>query len=354
MRTFIRVFSVAASLAIVVTALGRTTVADAQPAVTPAAPTAGRQWTVSRTGGADFTDISSALEAAEAGDVIRVAQGRYAESLRIGKDVKIFGAGERPESVVIEARRAPCAVIDAPRGELRNMTLRFVGNERKNCIDINGGHFTIAESRISSAGASAIAARNGAAPVLSDNWIGDSAEAGVLVTQGARGELRNNVITGNGKAGVAITKGGAPLLVGNVIELNRTLGVVVTLGAAGVLRENRIVRNGEFGVHVTRDSAPELEGNEVLENGQAGLLVALNGGGRYIGNRIVANRGGGVVIQSGADPTLEGNAILRNQGDGVLIQDYGRGRFKTNRIEGNQDRAWNIGSTGRPLRYGEP
>ena len=59
-------------------------------AVTAAPLAAQRTWIVDETGGGDFHDISPAIQAAAAGDTIRVRRGSYGEFI-VGKSLRILG-----------------------------------------------------------------------------------------------------------------------------------------------------------------------------------------------------------------------------------------------------------------------
>ena len=75
----------------------------------------GAQLTVAVDGGADYTSISEAVAAAQDGDTVLVAPGRYDEALIVDKDITLRGTGDRPRDVAIYVPEdAPAAAEAMP------------------------------------------------------------------------------------------------------------------------------------------------------------------------------------------------------------------------------------------------
>ena len=64
-------------------------------------------WTVDDSGGADFTDLQAAVDAASSGDVLLVAAGVYGNVAVLGKGLTILGDGAAPSVRQLVARDLP-------------------------------------------------------------------------------------------------------------------------------------------------------------------------------------------------------------------------------------------------------
>lgn len=78
-------------------------------------------WTVDDSGGADFTDLQAAVDAASSGDVLLVAAGVYGNVAVLGKGLTILGDGAAPSVRQLVARDLP------PGEELVLRSLKFIG-----------------------------------------------------------------------------------------------------------------------------------------------------------------------------------------------------------------------------------
>ena len=220
---------------------------------------------VAHDGTGDFTTITQAVGAAQAGDVILVRAGTYDESVSVGRDVTISGEGDRAGVVIQPSSGSSSFSLGASGATLSNLTLRgsFAG------VTMDGGGPTLEDLSFDNAGMPAGAERDGSA---------------VLVSGGARALIRDNTITG-GSIGILVTDGKA-VLKGNDISGTSVAGIQVDAGA------------------------PRLSQNAVHDNQGSGVAV-LDGSASLSGNAITANANG-LVLGGGATLTLSGNAICDN------------------------------------------
>ena len=94
---------------------------SALPLDAQSGPSIGNVWTVDDSGGADFSDLQPAVDAASSGDVLLVAAGVYGNVAVLGKGLTILGDGAVPSVRQLVAR-------DLPAGEeLVLRSLAFVG-----------------------------------------------------------------------------------------------------------------------------------------------------------------------------------------------------------------------------------
>lgn len=289
--------------------------------------------TVAADGSADHETISAAIEAASAGDTIRIAPGTYVEHLEIDKDLTISGQGDRAD-VIIEPpddqeRRlvGDQMAYDLIWAEGVDVTLEgFTLGERFGyAIVITDGTATIRDvlvpdTILTLAGstatiedsdlmllefgeASEVAVRDstlrngtfvwdGAIGVFEDNEVLDKPivadgganitvigntfaptedEAGVLVFDPESvGTVIDNTFTG-GSIGIVFEYAVESLAEGNTIT-DAYDGVAV-VESGSVIRDNTITGATGYGVHTVGEGMT-IEGN-LIEGGRAGLYAML-------------------------------------------------------------------------------
>jgi hypothetical protein len=167
---------------------------------------------------APYLTIQAAVDAASAGDIIRVADGNYPENITISKsELHLVGTGP--------AR----AVIDASPGGLSGVTI----TQSAHAVTLANFRFTNADNQ------------------------GSGFVAGIIIYGSAepqpRGiEVCNNVFVDN-EAGIA-AQNTAPTVVNNTFVQNTTAGVSTSLRSEAVIRNN-IFQGNAKGIDTTGTSA---------------------------------------------------------------------------------------------------
>jgi len=101
-----------------------------------------KTWYVDDSGGADFTSIQDAVNAANKGDTIIVKDGTYIENVKVNKSLIIRSEGGY-ERTIIEAKNPNDHVfeIDVDKGELSGFTIKNACGEKKAGIKISNAHY---------------------------------------------------------------------------------------------------------------------------------------------------------------------------------------------------------------------
>ena len=189
----------------------------------------------------DYTTITAAVDAANPGDVVEVGPGVYRESVVLGSNIILSGAGA--DSTVIEAVDSHAVLADQVRAStIRGFTLRGAGSYAvmiqrgsfvhvlDNVITESGGGIEFYESTGSVVGNTfidfsdedqyAVSCMNDSSPLITRNFIIRS-DYGVMSYYESHPTITNNTIVG-GRVGIEMRdffdiKTSKPVILNNII-----------------------------------------------------------------------------------------------------------------------------------------
>ncbi|MDD3135923.1 MAG: NosD domain-containing protein, partial [Methanoregula sp.] len=93
-----------------------------------------RTWYVDDSGGADFTTIQAAVNAASPGDIIKVGDGTYRENIQIDRKVTLEAANRGMARIIPVNANVPVIKVVADRVTIRGMEIRGTEFSRYRCI----------------------------------------------------------------------------------------------------------------------------------------------------------------------------------------------------------------------------
>ncbi len=282
-----------------------------------------------------FCQITSALNNAVEGDVVRVMPGTYVENISIPRGVQVLGSG---------------SLVTIVNGGGANNTVTMGGADANTMLD----GFTITGGRGSAGGGIFV---NGDAVISNNTIIGNkvigfpgfqSSGGGIFVTGNAlvigNMILQNSVVIGQG-GGIAVN-GGSPIITRNTISGNKVMadpdgffgygGGIAVLSASArpsvtsnVITDNSADQAGG-GVDIFL-SQPTVAGNTIARN-RAGLK------GRSVGHGAGIEVAGDKDHPSSTAPVIINNLILYNTSlrkAGGVETLYARPYFRSNNFFGN-------------------
>lgn len=247
-------------------------------------PTAGHAVVVSPDGGGQFKTIQAAIQAAPDRGEITVRPGKYRETLRIDKPLRLTGEGN-PEEIIVSTRDARCLELETDDAVyIRGLTLRTrPGPDNVECyaIDFGQGTAVLEDCYIRSTAMPCVAVHDTANATLRNCTLYGSLDAGLYLFDGGAARLENCRIAGHGRSGVTIADRGEATFVHCEIQSNQSGGVYISRRGEGTFHDCRIV--GNF---------------------KAGVVVGPGGKGEFHRCRIGENDGEGVILQDGASATV--------------------------------------------------
>ena len=312
---------------------------------------------------ADYTTIQEAVNAANPGDTIRVAAGRYEESVNVDKELTILGAQANKDQRFKVQSQSKNSVVEIPAGgtfgfnlDADNIVLKgFVIQDSNDdglspvgvitTRDTSGS--VIARNVIQSNTFGIYLNSNGEeTTVVEDNLIRDNNQAGsasgngIYSDQGlSNAEIEGNYFTGHVNASIILV-GGGPLgeeTVQSDIEIRRNLfiddaSMILTNTTDSEISFNIMEGSNGSGVFLGGGVNDLVIRKNVLVNG---AFTAINLRTNTFGNaadpntdidiidNVISGWGdNGIRLSAGAnDITVRGNRISRNGIDGITLEE---------------------------------
>lgn len=283
--------------------------------------------------GQDCPTISSALEQASPGDVIRVFAGVYEENVVISQSVVLEGVG-RP--VIRGDRTSSVVTVQADRVTVRGFRIERSG------LDPRKDH-------------SGILLRRARSCRIENNELVDIL-FGIYLLQAPGALIQGNRITGRGDLDYGQRGNGIHLwnshqvhIVNNEISACRD-GLYFEYSNDTVVEGNH-VWGLRYGLHYMFCDRNTFSHN-IFEQNVAGAAIMYSQGIRLVRNSFVRNRGFssyGILFQACRRCRAEENFILDNA-VGISMEDLGDSEFSRNTIAGN-DVAIQMFSSARNNRF---
>ena len=290
----------------------------------------GDDLTVDDDGPADWSSLKQAVRFANPGSLIRVAPGTYEGNLLIDdNDVTILGSG--PGKTVIESDRIPVVFSNVVHTNLKDVTIRYTGEEPLPAVVIRNSTLVLDNSVITGAKLAGVEIYGPGEPVIMGNRLMDNRKSGILIHDGAAPILSGNHILENGKpkqgenssAGVEIRGIAGAIMRDNVIESNGGSGVFVHSGAKLIASDNLLVRNGYHGFSITgksedasglqeRPTTANLESNTLIGNSQLGVRIRGDSISARVAGNLVARNTVGLLSDNPENATYRRNFVAFN------------------------------------------
>ncbi len=206
---------------------------------------------VDDSGGADYTNIQDAIDAASSGDTVYVYPGTYNENVEISKDLIL--TGENKDTTIIDGGKnghtlyaygAPGSKIET---HISEFTIRNAGGLGYDCIALSY-------------------VNNG---TINNNKIMNSDESdGIQLDHCNDVTISDNTISNNEGSGVSLTLSDNNIIHNNVIQSNQKGMYIYYSSNNNEIYENTITGNSQYGVHVVQSLNNRFYLDDFTNNGQ--------------------------------------------------------------------------------------
>lgn len=305
------------------------------------------------TGPFEFSSIQDAIDAAEAGDIIKVAPGTYQEQVVINKGLTLQGAGS--DGTVIKAPGSPTA-FTFPESTVswEPVVFAFGGTQSMNAISGDGtitvtiSGFTVDGNDRAPTGRSAGILLRNAEGTISDNTVKnmsiDGKETFGIVAYGDSDvTITGNNVSEYARCGIGVNGDNGTqadphaVITGNIVTgpgMSATVtwapnGIQIGWGATGTISGNTVRGNGwpgedwtGSGIIVYASEGVEVDANTVEDN-ETGIAVGGASSNTLIHDNTVAGNKYGISIQDYVvDTIIKNNIVTNSTYDGIDICNF--------------------------------
>lgn len=311
----------------------------------------------------DYGTIGAAIAAANPGDEVLVAAGRYYEQVALdaSKDGVKIHSEAGPAATIIDGLYMGSVVTMSSVGtstELIGFTIAHGGHYTPTPSDLGGAirlnsSSPLIEDCIIEFGLSyygSLYLSSGSPTITACTFDLNSAQlGGGIYVQAGSPKITGNTITNNTGGGIACG-GSAATIKDNVISGNQAWrGGGVIVGSGATVTGNQFLSNvaTSDGGAVATSGDPTVSNNEFRGNSASGSGGAISVGGSSTieGNVFVGNSAasGGAIVSSGRDinPSITDNILVDNEatvslGGAIFVENYGQATIERNVMARNR------------------
>jgi hypothetical protein len=325
----------------------------------------------------DHRTIQAAIAAAQPGDTVLVAAGRYVERIALQPGILVRSAGDDSKGT-LGLKRAEATILDgggegdrpgaemAEGSTLNGFTITRVGEYDEAlwqkhfdsrgedladdegsveaegtvpAVSVRGVNCTVVNNSVHHNGDVGIAVtgdkKRRITPVIAGNVAYRNMGGGIGVADMAEPVVRANACHENLRAGIGC-RNASPFILDNVCFKNVRAGIGCRETAKPIVRGNKCYQNRRAGIGIRMEgTAPLVENNDCFENGMAG--IGCRGGAEPVirSNTCHKNTLAGIGCD-GASPVIAGNECRKNERAGIGLRGAGQAIIQDNQCIENR------------------
>jgi parallel beta-helix repeat protein len=299
-----------------------------------------RTWIVNATGSGDFSSIQAAINAASAGDIINVRNGRYYEHVVVNKSLNLIGQN-MSQTIIDGSSIGNVLSVTASNVTVSGFTIlnssvnggsgvylsgsTIAGNISGNII-INNGYGLYLNS----------SSRN----TLSSNYISNSNYFGIYLFTSSNNGVSSNSVSNSVLEGICLNSSLSNIVSSNNIVggiygvdlffssnntvsindvANAQYGVNIFYSSNNIISANRLRNNTQNGLRLYGSSNNTLSGNSATACGENAIVLTLSMSNAISGNNITQNPNGYGINLVGSSFNTISNNTLANNGGGIMF-----------------------------------
>ncbi|MEW5801582.1 MAG: right-handed parallel beta-helix repeat-containing protein [bacterium] len=264
----------------------------------------------------DYTSIQKAVDAAQQGDRIMVAEGTYKEQVRIKEGITLEGGWnkqftqrdiEKYPAVIDGKGKEGWVVLGASNMVLDGFTIQNATQVKTEKEEYGSGIYCVSVQKA----------------IIRNNTLRQNEPSG-LYAGSSQLTVVSNHIAENIRAGIHLEKGSSLVIQSNIIERNKEAGISSQSKDAVQMEVflNRVFQNGRSGIDC-QNATGKVYNNIVYKNREAGIrgcIAPL----AVINNTIVGNGQAGVVMDDQTkEISIKNNIIAYNIESGIMSAQRG-------------------------------
>ncbi|WP_292471328.1 NosD domain-containing protein [Methanolobus sp.] len=280
--------------------------------------------TVDDSGGADYTSIQDAVNAATAGDTILVSQGTYNENVDVNKQVTITSKdGAQVTNVVAATGNDHVFDVSADGVTIEGINVRGATGRLKAGIYIDSDNNTLSNNIVSDSvyGIFLYISNNN---MLNGNTL-DETSTGLFLSRATSNTMSNNIISNSVNSAFNARSDGIYLYLSNGNTLNDNL----------VSNNEDITVDSDYssyGIVIDRSTSNTLI-NNIVEKSNTGIEIS-GSASNTLTNNIVNECSTGIFL-GGSNNTLTGNTVTRGSTAIYMVEHSNSNTLTNNILESN-------------------
>ena len=198
----------------------------------------------------DFRAIQSAIDAAEAGDIIVVGPGTYKEDIEINKEIALQGAGADETTLfgAVLVKNADGVIIDGFTLDGQGLTDSHRG------IWCNSSVLTISNNTVARYhyGITSVSSRT----IIENNIVLENFIAGIEIKTAVEALIRKTTVVHNMNNGITVVESSDSVLITDSVISENTVGISCIQCAPEIRRS--VIEENEFGLEALGSAEPNL------------------------------------------------------------------------------------------------
>ncbi|TEU10562.1 MAG: hypothetical protein E3J25_08840 [Anaerolineales bacterium] len=295
--------------------------------------------------------IQAAIDAAETGDVICLAEGLWTENLVIDKPLTLVGQGEGMTVINPELRLRAIVLVPGQGAEpieVRLEGLTMEGSGGGSGVTLGGLAAVEVKDCTISGRITGIEVADSARLTLNGCTVYDSRQRAVVLSGSARASISRSSISGNRGPGVWVYGSAEVEFDDCDISGNGGHGLLLQDEARATLSECAVSGNRGHGLWLTGQSVAHLLRSEVSDNSDQGIKADDGGRVEVTGTRVLSNWNG-IEVRHGARVTLTDADVSKNRWDGIRVRDSARVAVSGSVISANRRGVAFLGNSGAEI-----
>lgn len=271
-------------------------------------------------------DLALRRAADRATIVIKPGVYRYAQPLRITREVTLLGASGDPKDVTLECTDGSAVIVEAQKARIQSVSIRNV--TRAAAVSISQGQVELVKCDISAPDSHCVLVTGEKAnPRVSHCSLHDSRACGVWAVKKGSCLVEDCDIWANG-AGIQVSEEGNPTVKNCKIHDAKQIGIIVNDKGFGTFENCDVAANPFVGIQVAGQSNPTIQGCKVHDGPKGGILVAQNATGKFIGCEVFGNGYAGIQVSDGGNPQVTNCKFHDGRQSGIGVAQGGFGTFE--------------------------
>lgn len=275
--------------------------------------------TVNASGGANYTNIQEAINAANDSDSIYVAAGNYNENVNVNKSVSLIGEGSGNTTVNASIPSSHVFNISKNDVVLNGFTIKgAVGSNEAGIYVFKSNNTRILNNSLT-INYNGIYLYNSSGNNLTNNYI-EVASEGIYLINGANNTIQSNTIS-KSNDGMYFHKSFNNSLNGNNIS-NNHYGIYLYSSGNNYLTDNIVNSNVQLGIQLYYSENNYLKNNSVNSNGNQGIQIYGSGYNNLTENTINLSRYYGIYLYATINNNIYNN-IFNNTYNFAIVNSSG-------------------------------